>query len=100
MHAVVRQRSKVSAVNASVVADDVFGPTGKTGLTGPITKLVVGNTQAVIHTCGCRSECISVDNTLITGGISGCRFVESLYTCRAYVVRFPIESRLASAIQY
>ena len=51
MHAVVRQCSKVSAVNAGVVADDVFGTTGRTGLTGPITEFVVGNAQAVTHTC-------------------------------------------------
>ena len=60
MHAVVRQCSKFSAVNTGVVADDVLGPTGRTGLAGPITKLVVGNTQTVTHTCGCRSKSVSV----------------------------------------
>jgi len=60
MHAIVRQCSKVSAVNASVVADDVFGTTGKTGLTGPITEFIVGNTQAVTHTCRCCSESVGV----------------------------------------
>ena len=60
MHAVVRQCSKVSAVNASVVADDVFGTTGRTGLTGPITKFVVCDTQAVTHTCRCCRESVSV----------------------------------------
>ena len=60
MHAVVRQCSKVSAVNAGVVADDVFGTTGRTGLAGPITKLVVGNAQAVTHTCRSRSESVGV----------------------------------------
>lgn len=60
MHTVVRQRSKVSAVNAGVVADDVFGTTGRAGLTGPITEFVVCDTQAVIHTCRCRSESVGV----------------------------------------
>ena len=60
MHAVVRQCSKVSAVNASVVADDVFGTTGRTGLAGPITEFVVCDTQAVTYTCRCRSESVGV----------------------------------------
>ena len=60
MHTVVRQRSKVSAVNAGVVADDVLGTTGRTGLAGSITEFIVGNTQAVTYTCRCRSERVSV----------------------------------------
>ena len=60
MDTVVRQCSKVSAVNTGVVADDVFGTTGRACLAGPITEFIVGNTQAVTYTCRCRGESVGV----------------------------------------